>query len=246
MARQNFIGFVVSQGKMMKTVKVRVETKVFNKRINKDLLHRKDYLVHDEGEISREGDLVRIESTRPLSKKKFFAIAEIIRNKGQQFALYEEVAKKNVLLEESQKAKEFLDRRSTRESNKDSALLSDIRIIQNALSKTPEEQSQDKQLLEVKEKYGITDFTPEVATSLLNLDIMKMEDELTKQRNNIQQVQTLINTLMADERKGSEYLLKHGVKDPHLLKKNIKKNIIRKYALQDLEAGSQELIHPPI
>ena len=114
MARQNFLGLVVSQGKMQKTVKVRVETKVFNKKINKELFHRRDYLVHDEGEISREGDLVRIEATRPLSKRKFFAIAEIIRNKGQQFALYESEAQLSVAKEEAQKAKEFLDKRSVR------------------------------------------------------------------------------------------------------------------------------------
>ena len=58
MARQNFVGLVVSQGKMQKTVKVRVESKVFNKKINKELFHRKDYLVHDEGGISREGRCV--------------------------------------------------------------------------------------------------------------------------------------------------------------------------------------------
>lgn len=116
MARQNFLGLVVSQGKMQKTVKVRVETKVFNKKINKELFHRRDYLVHDEGEISREGDLVRIEATRPLSKRKFFAIAEIIRNKGQQFALYESEAQLSVAKEEAQKAREFLDKRSVREN----------------------------------------------------------------------------------------------------------------------------------
>ena len=105
MARQNFIGLVVSQGKMQKTVKVRVERKVFDKRINKELMKRKDFLVHDEGEITREGDLVRIEATRPLSKWKSFAIAEIIRNKGQQFALFESQAKDDVLKEEMQKNK---------------------------------------------------------------------------------------------------------------------------------------------
>lgn len=35
MARQNFIGLVVSQGKMNKTIKVQVERKTFNRIINK-------------------------------------------------------------------------------------------------------------------------------------------------------------------------------------------------------------------
>lgn len=81
MARQNFLGLVVSQGKMQKTVKVRVETKVFNKKINKELFHRRDYLVHDEGEISREGDLVRIEATRPLSKRKFLPLQKLLETR---------------------------------------------------------------------------------------------------------------------------------------------------------------------
>lgn len=35
MARQNFLGLVVSQGKMSKTVKVRVQRKAFDRVINK-------------------------------------------------------------------------------------------------------------------------------------------------------------------------------------------------------------------
>lgn len=66
---------------MQKTVKVRVETKVFNKKINKELFHRRDYLVHDEGEISREGDLVRIEATRPLSKRKFLPLQKLLETR---------------------------------------------------------------------------------------------------------------------------------------------------------------------
>lgn len=83
MARQNFIGVVLTQGKMAKTVKVRVQGKVFDKRIGKEILTRKDFLVHDEGDICKEGDLVRIESIPKRSKRKAFAIAEIKVNKGQ-------------------------------------------------------------------------------------------------------------------------------------------------------------------
>jgi small subunit ribosomal protein S17 len=41
--------------------------------------NRKDYLVHDEGEIGKIGDVVRIESCRPVSKRKHFALAEILQ-----------------------------------------------------------------------------------------------------------------------------------------------------------------------
>eukprot|EP00038_Savillea_parva_P027481 m.59866 g.59866 ORF g.59866 m.59866 type:complete len:75 (-) comp7919_c0_seq2:59-283(-) len=43
------------------------------------LKHRKTYLVHDEEEARLPGDLVRIESCRPLSKRKSFKIVEVLR-----------------------------------------------------------------------------------------------------------------------------------------------------------------------
>lgn len=230
MARQNFIGMVVSQGKMQKTVKVRIERKVFDKRINKELFHRKDYLVHDEGEISREGDLVRIESTRPLSKHKFFAISEIIKNKGQQFALYESQAKDNVAREEYLKTQEFLKKRSDVESNKDNVLLKDIRMIQDALSKgeSPEE------LKEIKQRYGIAEFTSDSLRQLLQLDISKLEAEVESQTNKIGKIQERVNQLMEDEVLATEFLKKYDVEEPELLKKSIRKNILRKHVLEEM------------
>lgn len=231
MARQNFLGLVVSQGRMQKTVKVRVETKVFNRRINKELFRRKDYLVHDEGEISREGDLVRIEATRPLSKRKFFAIAEIIKNKGQQFALYESQAKTQVAEEEAAKTQEFLNRRATRSDNGDSVLLRDILVIQDALSKG---RSSDE-LIEIKKRYGVQDFTPETVKQLLQLDVTKLESQLQNQQAHIDIVQERVQQFLKDEASANEYLKSHGVEDPMTLKKNIRKNIIRKHVLRDLQ-----------
>ncbi|KAK7205128.1 hypothetical protein BZA70DRAFT_310970 [Myxozyma melibiosi] len=90
--RQNFIGMVISQGKMRKTVKVRVQIPVMRKKLGILVNKRRDFLVHDEGELTREGDIVRIESTRPLSATKFFAIAEIKNPKGRVFEKYREIA----------------------------------------------------------------------------------------------------------------------------------------------------------
>lgn len=232
MARQNFVGMVVSQGKMQRTVKVRVETKVFNKRINKELFHRKDYLVHDEGEISREGDLVRIEATRPLSKCKFFAIAEIIKNKGQQFALYESQAKDNVAKEEALKTQEFLDRRSQRADNSDSILLRDIRAIQESLSKG----TSVEELSEIRERYGIEEFSKETVKQLLQLDLSTLESNVDQQRNKIETLQRRIEELTNDDELALRFLKDHGVQEPESLKKNIKKNILRKHVLQELQS----------
>ena len=234
MARQNFVGMVVSQGKMQKTVKVRVETKVFNKRINKEMLHRKDYLVHDEGEISREGDLVRIEATRPLSKRKFFAIAEILRNKGQQFAQFEKEAKLNVAREEELKSREFLARRELLEKTNygaGSTLLNDIRKIQEVLNKgeSPEE------LSEIKARYGITEFTKDTLKQLLKLNVSELEEKIVAQRSKIDGIQSKLDELLMDNAKSNEFLLSHGVENPQNLKRNIKKNMLRKHLLQEAQ-----------
>ncbi|KAJ8102848.1 hypothetical protein POJ06DRAFT_245803 [Lipomyces tetrasporus] len=86
--RQNFVGLVVSQGKMAKTIKVQVQIPVHNPRYKMFINKRRDFLVHDEGEICREGDIVRIESTRPLSARKFFAVAEVKTAYGQELQKY--------------------------------------------------------------------------------------------------------------------------------------------------------------
>ncbi|KAK9322069.1 hypothetical protein V1517DRAFT_353282 [Lipomyces orientalis] len=86
--RQNFVGLVVSQGKMAKTIKVQVQIPVHNPRYKMVINKRRDFLVHDEGEICREGDIVRIESTRPLSARKFFAVAEVKTAYGQELQKY--------------------------------------------------------------------------------------------------------------------------------------------------------------
>ncbi|SMN19038.1 similar to Saccharomyces cerevisiae YMR188C MRPS17 Mitochondrial ribosomal protein of the small subunit [Maudiozyma saulgeensis] len=228
MARQNFIGMVISQGKMQKTVKVRVETKIFNKRINKELIHRKDYLVHDEADISREGDLVRIETTRPLSKRKFFAIAEILKNKGQQFAKFEKEAKINVAREEASKSEIFLERRKQIE-NENLSLLEDIRRIQNCLNKS----GSQEELKEIKEKYGITDFSKDTVKELLKLNVSSIQEDLIKERSAIDSIQTKLQELVTNDTLANQFLTEKGVEEPEELKKNIKKNILRKYLLQD-------------
>ncbi|KAK9377046.1 mitochondrial 37S ribosomal protein uS17m [Lipomyces chichibuensis] len=86
--RQNFVGLVVSQGKMAKTIKVQVQIPVQNSRYKMVINKRRDFLVHDEGDICREGDIVRIESTRPLSARKFFAVAEVKTAYGQELQKY--------------------------------------------------------------------------------------------------------------------------------------------------------------
>ncbi|GAB2025227.1 30S ribosomal protein S17 [Lactovum odontotermitis] len=70
-------GRVVSD-KMDKTITVVVETKrnhpVYGKRVN----YSKKYKAHDEENKAKEGDIVRIMETRPLSKDKHFRLISIV------------------------------------------------------------------------------------------------------------------------------------------------------------------------
>jgi len=71
-------GTVVST-KMQKTVVVEVRQTTRHPVYNKVLHHRKKYLAHDETEACQEGNVVRIEETRPLSHRKRWRVIEIVR-----------------------------------------------------------------------------------------------------------------------------------------------------------------------
>ncbi|KAJ1779788.1 hypothetical protein LPJ54_000643 [Coemansia sp. RSA 1824] len=76
--RHNFIGIVISTA-MDKTVRVQVAKRVMVHRFQKEVLRHKVYMAHDEMENCNNGDVVRIEHCRKLSRHKSFAIAEVIK-----------------------------------------------------------------------------------------------------------------------------------------------------------------------
>jgi small subunit ribosomal protein S17 len=71
------IGVVVGD-KMKKTVTVQVESPVRHPLYKKFIKRRKKFLVHDEYEKCKVGDVVRIIETRPISKRKRWRIVEIV------------------------------------------------------------------------------------------------------------------------------------------------------------------------
>jgi len=71
------VGQVVSD-RMDKTVVVAVETLRRHPLYKKAIRRTKKYKVHDEGNVCKVGDKVRILETRPLSKEKRWRIVEII------------------------------------------------------------------------------------------------------------------------------------------------------------------------
>ena len=57
-----------------KTVSVLVERSVRHPLYQKFMKRSKKYLAHDENNVSREGDIVRIREARPISKRKRFVV----------------------------------------------------------------------------------------------------------------------------------------------------------------------------
>ncbi|MFB0565153.1 MAG: 30S ribosomal protein S17 [Candidatus Aminicenantaceae bacterium] len=75
--RTTKIGIVVGN-KMKKTVTVLVERQLRHPLYKKIIKRRKKFLVHDEYEKCRIGDVVRIVETKPISKKKRWRVLEIV------------------------------------------------------------------------------------------------------------------------------------------------------------------------
>ncbi len=75
--RKVYRGRVVSD-KMDKTVTVAVETMKKHPLYGKRVKYTKKFKAHDEQNSAREGDLVEIMETRPLSKTKRFRLVSIV------------------------------------------------------------------------------------------------------------------------------------------------------------------------
>tara|TARA_B100000963_G_scaffold143275_1_gene124819 strand:+ start:109704 stop:109967 length:264 start_codon:yes stop_codon:yes gene_type:complete len=75
--RKERIG-VVTSDRMTKSIVVSETKKVKHPMYGKFLLKTKKYVVHDEKNESKNGDVVRIMETRPLSKNKCWRLVKII------------------------------------------------------------------------------------------------------------------------------------------------------------------------
>ncbi len=82
MPRRVLSGRVVSD-RMDKTVTVLVERRVMHPLYKKFIRRSKKYAAHDEANLCKVGDVVRIEECRPISKRKTWLVVE--RN-GERFS----------------------------------------------------------------------------------------------------------------------------------------------------------------
>jgi small subunit ribosomal protein S17 len=76
-SRKVRVGTVLSD-KMEKTVIVGVTRRVAHPLYGKQVNRTKKYYAHDEDGQARQGDMVRIVETRPLSKQKRWRLVEIV------------------------------------------------------------------------------------------------------------------------------------------------------------------------
>ena len=68
----------VTSNKMDKTIVVEVERLKRHRIYGKVLKRTKKYMAHDEQNACRIGDLVRIVESRPLSRRKHWAVEQIM------------------------------------------------------------------------------------------------------------------------------------------------------------------------
>lgn len=78
--RKEFVGIVTSD-KMQKSRVVKIMHFTKHKKYGKILKQYKKYKAHDENNLSKAGDKVRIEETRPLSKDKRFRVVGVLLKK---------------------------------------------------------------------------------------------------------------------------------------------------------------------
>ena len=79
--RKERVGEVVSS-KMQKTIVVRVERRFRHPQFKKVVTAFKKLYAHDEANLAKVGDLVRIQETRPLSRTKCWRLMEVLNPDG--------------------------------------------------------------------------------------------------------------------------------------------------------------------
>ena len=75
--KRELVGVVVSD-KANKTITVKVETYKKDPKYGKRIKYSKKYTAHDEENVAKIGDKVRLVATRPLSKTKRYELKEVI------------------------------------------------------------------------------------------------------------------------------------------------------------------------
>lgn len=81
----------VTSAKANKTITITVTSRETHPIYGKQYTVNRKYIAHDENNDAHEGDMVQIEETRPISKRKSFALKEIIKRSQGAVELKDEV-----------------------------------------------------------------------------------------------------------------------------------------------------------
>jgi small subunit ribosomal protein S17 len=76
--KRTLIGKVVSD-KMDKTVTVLIERRVKHPLYGKIIMRSNKYHAHDEVNQAKEGDMVEIQESRPISKTKAWTVTRVVQ-----------------------------------------------------------------------------------------------------------------------------------------------------------------------
>lgn len=79
--RNEVVGEVISS-KMDKTISVKIYRLVKHKKYGKYIRKTSIFKAHDEKNVAKEGDKVRIYETRPLSKSKRWMLDEVMSSQA--------------------------------------------------------------------------------------------------------------------------------------------------------------------
>jgi small subunit ribosomal protein S17 len=82
MAIKEKVGLVVSN-KMDKTVVVAVQNRSSHSKYGKIVVQTRRFKAHDELNACNEGDRVRIQETRPLSRTKRWQVVDVLNSSPQ-------------------------------------------------------------------------------------------------------------------------------------------------------------------
>ena len=107
--RKTKVGVVVS-AKQAKTAIVLVERMRSHPLYKKVIRVRKRFAAHDDAGDVREGDLVRIQESRPYSATKRWRVVEVLSREGEAGAAAPRVAEVSRLLETAEGVDEFVVR----------------------------------------------------------------------------------------------------------------------------------------
>ncbi|MDP3559772.1 MAG: 30S ribosomal protein S17 [Legionellaceae bacterium] len=75
--QKSVVGKVVSI-KMQKTIVVQIERSITHPKYGKILRRQTKLYAHDESQVCKMGDVVRIKQSRPMSKLKTWVLVEVV------------------------------------------------------------------------------------------------------------------------------------------------------------------------